>query len=171
MHDLKFLRQHRDKVEAGIALKGAQLDLSRFYQIEERRLALLHETEQLKAKRNAASEEIARLKKTGAAAAGPITAMRELGDRVKELDQELRQLEEESTNLAAWIPNLPHPSVPPGSDATQNQVLRTWGTIRTFDFAPKPHWDLATNLGLLDFERAAKISGSGFLLFTGMGAR
>ncbi len=171
MHDLKFLRQHRDKVEAGIALKGAELDLSRFYQIEERRLALLHETEQLKAKRNAASEDIARLKKTGEDAAGPIAAMRELGDRVKELDSELRQLEEESTNLAAWIPNLPHPSVPPGSDATQNQVVRTWGTIRKFDFEPKPHWDLATNLGLLDFERAAKISGSGFLLFTGMGAR
>src|ERR1044071_10506755 len=87
MHDLKFLRQHRDKVEAGIALKGTQLDLSRFYQIEERRLAPLHETEQLKAKRNAASEDIARLKKTGEEAAGPITAMRELGDRVKELDR------------------------------------------------------------------------------------
>jgi seryl-tRNA synthetase len=171
MHDLKFLRQHRDKVEAGIALKGASLDLTRFYQIEERRLALLHEAEQLKAKRNAASEDIAQLKKSGKDAAGPIAAMRELGDRVKELDHELRQLEEESANIAAWIPNLPHPSVPPGSDATQNQVVRTWGAIRKFDFAPKAHWDLATALGLLDFERAAKISGSGFLLFTGMGAR
>src|SRR5262249_32490624 len=116
MHDLKFLRQHRDKVEAGIALKGVQLDLSRFYQIEERRLALLHETEQLKAKRNAASEDIARLKKSGGDAAGPIAQMRALGDRVKDLDQELRQLQEAATNLAAWIPNLPHPSVPPGSD-------------------------------------------------------
>src|SRR5262245_65591450 len=91
MHDLKFLRQHRDKVEAGIALKGVQLDLARFYQIEERRLALLHETEQLKARRNAASEDIARLKKSGADAAKPIAEMRELGDRVKELDLELRQ--------------------------------------------------------------------------------
>src|SRR5438477_10322285 len=171
MHDLKFLRMNRDKVEAGIALKGVALDLSRFYQIEERRLALLHETEQLKARRNAASEQIAELKRSQQDAGAPIAAMRDLGDRVKQLDQELRQLEEESTNLAAWIPNLPHPSVPPGSDATQNQVLRTWGTVRKFDFAPKPHWDLATNLGLLDFERAAKISGSGFLLFTGMGAR
>src|SRR5262245_27591659 len=171
MHDLKFLRQHRDKVEAGIALKGVQLDLARFYQIEERRLALLHETEQLKARRNAASEDIAKLKKSGADASGPIAEMRELGDRVKELDAELRQLEEESTNLAAWIPNLPHPSVPPGSDASQNKVVRTWGTVRKFDFEPKAHWDLATNLGLMDFERAPKISGSGFLLFTGRGAR
>src|SRR5262249_11402969 len=148
MHDLKFLRQHRDRVEAGIALKGVQLDLTRFYQIEERRLALLHESEQLKAKRNAASEDIARLKKTGGDAAGPIAAMRELGERGKDLDQELRQLEEESTNLAAWTPNLPHPSVPPGSDASQNKVVRTWGHVPRFDFEPKPHWDLATNLGL-----------------------
>ena len=171
MHDLKFLRTHRDKVEAGIALKGVSLDLTRFYQIEERRLALLHETEQLKATGNAASEEIAKLKKLGADASGPITEMRELRDKVKDLDQELRQLEEESTNLAAWIPNLPHPSVPPGSDASANKVLRTWGDIRKFDFEPKAHWDLATNLGLLDFDRSAKISGAGFLLFTGMGAR
>ena len=81
------------------------------------------------------------------------------------------QLDEESTQLAAWIPQLPHPSVPPGSDATSNQVVRMWGKAPTFDFEPKPHWELATNLGLLDFERSTKISGSGFLLFTGLGAR
>src|SRR5438034_16306 len=84
------------------------------------------------------------------AGAGPIAGMRGLGERVKDLDQELRQLEEESMNLAAWIPNLPHPSVPPGSDASQNKVLRTWGEPPRFAFEPKPHWDLATNLGLLD---------------------
>jgi len=171
MHDLKFLRQNRDKVEAGIALKGVQLDLRRFYQIEERRLALLHESEQLKARRNAASEDIARLKQKGGDATAQITETRELGDRVKALDAELRQLEEESSNLAAWIPNLPHPSVPPGSDPTQNKVVRTWGELRKFEFEPKVHWDLATDLGLLDFDRATKISGAGFLLFTGMGAR
>lgn len=171
MHDLKFLRQNRDKVEAGIALKGAKLDLTRFYQIEERRLSLLHETEQLKARRNAASDEIAKLKKAGQDAAALILEQRQLGDRVKEMDTELSQLDEESTQLAAWIPQLPHASVPPGSDATANKVVRTWGTVPTFDFEPKPHWDLATNLGLLDFERSAKISGSGFLLFTGLGAK
>ncbi|MCE9626660.1 MAG: serine--tRNA ligase [Candidatus Eisenbacteria bacterium] len=171
MHDLKFLRTHRDKVEAGIALKGVTLDLTRFYLIEERRLALLHETEQLKAKGNAASEEIAKLKKAGADASASITEMRDLRDKVKDLDTELRQLEEESTNLAAWIPQLPHPSVPPGSDATANKVHRTWGDIRKFDFEPKPHWEIATNLGLLDFDRSIKISGAGFLLFTGLGAR
>ena len=91
MHDLKFLRQNRDKVETGIALKGMAVDLDRFYTIEERRLAVLHETEQLKARRNAASEEIARRKRAGEDAQDEITAMREVGDRIKGLDAELRQ--------------------------------------------------------------------------------
>ena len=171
MHDLKFLRTHRDKVEAGVALKGTHMDLARFYQIEERRLTVLHETEQLKARRNSASEDIASKKKRGENADSDIAAMREVGDRVKELDAELKQLEEESEQLAAWIPQLPHASVPPGRDAAQNQTVRTWGEKPKFDFAARPHWEIATSLGLLDFERATKIAGSGFLLFTGMGAR
>ena len=171
MHDLKFLRQNREKVEAGVALKGMAVDLGRFYQVEERRLALLHETEQLKARRNAASEEIAAKKRGGEDAAAEIAAMREVGDRIKALDADLKRLDEESETLAAWIPNLPHASVPPGSSPEQNQQVRTWGEKPRFDFEPKPHWELATALGLLDFERAAKIAGSGFLLFTGRGAR
>jgi seryl-tRNA synthetase len=171
MLDLKFLRNHRDKVEAGLALKGVAVDLNRFYAIEERRLALLHETEQLKARRNAASEEIAQKKKRGEAAETDIAEMRKVGDRVKALDAELKTLEEESEALAAWIPNLPHASVPPGHDAAQNQLVRASGEKPKFDFEPKPHWELATSLGLLDFERAPKIAGSGFLLFTGLGAK
>jgi seryl-tRNA synthetase len=171
VHDLKFLRQNRERVEAGIALKGMGVDLARFYAIEDRRLQLLHESEQLKARRNAASEEIAARKKRGEAADDEIQAMREVGERIKGLDAELRNLEAEGESLAAWIPNLPHASVPPGRDAAQNQVVRTWGAQRTFAFPPKPHWEIATRLGLLDFERAPKISGAGFLLFTGRGAR
>src|SRR5881397_2986145 len=171
MHDLKFLRQNRDRVETGVALKGMTVDLGRFYAIEERRLAALRETEQLKARRNAASEEIARKKKQGEPAEADIAAMREVGERIKGLDAELKKLEEESESLAAWIPNLPHPSVPPGRDAAQNQVVRTWREPPRFDFEPRPHWEIATRLGLLDFERAPKIAGSGFLLFTGRGAR
>ena len=147
MHDLKFLRQNRDKVETGIALKGMAVDLDRFYTIEERRLAVLHETEQLKARRNAASEEIARRKRAGEDAQDEITAMREVGDRIKALDAELRQLEEESEALAAWIPNLPHASVPPGSGPEQNQQVRTWGEKPRFDFTPQPHWEIATGSG------------------------
>ena len=171
MHDLKFLRQNRERVESGVALKGMTVDLGRFYSVEERRLDVLHRTEELKARRNATSEDIARKKKAGENADADIRAMREVGDQIKDLDGELKRLEEESEALAAWIPNLPHPSVPPGSGPEQNQRVRSWGTPRTFDFKPRPHWELATALGLLDFERAPKISGSGFLLFTGVGAR
>jgi seryl-tRNA synthetase len=171
MHDLKFLRANREKVEAGIALKGMAVDLRQFYAVEERRLQVLHETEQLKARRNAASEEIAAKKKRGESAGDQIEAMREVGERIKALDAELRRLEEESEALAAWIPNLPHESVPPGREAAQNQLVRTWGTQPKFNFTPRPHWEIATTLGLLDFERAPKIAGSGFLLFTDRGAR
>jgi len=171
MHDPKFLRQHRDRVEAGVALKGTVVDLGRYYGLEERRLAVLHETEQLKARRNAASEEIAARKKRGEDAAADITAMRAVGERIRSLDGELKTLEEESEALAAWIPNLPHPSVPPGSGPEQNQLARSRGEPPRFDFEPRPHWDLATGLGLLDFDRAARIAGAGFLLFTGRGAR
>jgi len=171
MHDLKFLRQNREKVEAGIALKGMAVDLARFYAIEERRLAVLQETEQLKARRNAVSEDIARKKKAGQDAEAEIRDMRAVGDRIKTLDAELKQLEEESEALAAWIPNLPAPDVPPGSSAEQNQLVRSWGQPRSFDFTAQPHWEIATRLGLLDFERGPKIAGSGFLLFTGRGAR
>ncbi len=171
MHDLKFLRHNRDKVEAGITLKGMSVDLARFYGIEERRLHLLHESEQLKARRNAASEEIAARKRRGESTDGEIAAMREVGERIKTFDVELKKLEEESESLAAWIPNLPHASVPPGRDPAQNQLVRTWGAPRAFGFAPRPHWEIANRLGLLDFERAPKIAGAGFLLFTGRGAR
>src|SRR5512134_2985610 len=160
MHDPKFLRLHRDRVEAGVALKGMTVDLARFYALEERRLAVLHETEQLKARRNTASEAIAARKKRGEDAASDIAAMREVGERIKALDAELKTLEEESEALAAWIPNLPHPSVPPGSGPEQNQLVRAWGEPPRFDFQPRPHWDLATGLGLLDFDRAARIAGA-----------
>jgi len=171
MHDLKFLRTHRELVENGIALKGMTVDLARFYAIEDRRLVVLFETEQLKARRNSASEAIAVRKKRGESADDDIAAMRDVGERIKVLDAELKTLEAEGEALAAWIPNLPHPSVPPGKDAAQNQLVRSHSAPRAFDFAPKPHWEIATELGLLDFERAPKITGSGFLLFTGRGAR
>src|SRR5438552_19063563 len=107
MLDLKFLRNHRDKVEAGLALKGMAVDLNRFYAIEERRLALLHETEELKARRNAASEEIAGKKKRGESADQEIAAMRAVGERIKALDAELKTIEGEREEMAAWTHILP----------------------------------------------------------------
>ena len=171
MHDLKFLRQNRERVEAGVALRDMPVDLAAFYALEERRLQVLHQSEELKALRNTASEDIARKKRAGEDAEADIRAMREVGDQIKVLDAELKRLEEESETRAAWIPNLPHESVPPGSGADRNPVVRAWGQPREFGFKPHPHWEIATALGLLDFDRAARIAGSGFLLFTGPGAR
>lgn len=171
MHDLKFLRLNRERVEAGVALKGMPVDLAKFYALEERRLSVLHQSEDLKARRNAASEEIAAKKKAGEKAEAEILAMREVGDRIKALDAELKRLDEESETLASWIPQLPHESVPPGSGPEQNRLTRTWREPPSFGFKARPHWEIATSLGLLDFERAPKIAGSGFLLFTGRGAR
>ena len=97
--------------------------------------------------------------------------MKSVSDRVKELDSRLRVVEEEGEEAAAWIPNLPHASVPAGRDASANVEVATWGTPRTFDFAPKPHWELAASLGIVDFERGPKLAGAGFPLFVGDGAR
>ena len=144
MHDLKFLRNNRERVEAGVALKGMTVDLARFYEIEERRLTLLHESEQLKARRNAVTQEVGTRRQSGQPADELIQQSRQLGDRIKALDAELKTLEEESAELAAWIPNLPHETTPPGKDATHNQVVRTWGELPAFGFEPQPHWDLAT---------------------------
>jgi seryl-tRNA synthetase len=171
MLDQKLLRQQRPRIEAGIAAKHAEVDLATYYRLDERRLELLRESEDLKARRNRASEEIARKKKSGEDAGADIAAMKEVSDRVKSLDADLKQVEAELERVAEWIPNLPHESVPPGKDARDNVQARAWGEPRRFDFEPRPHWELATGLGLLDFVRAPKIAGSGFLLFTGQGAR
>jgi seryl-tRNA synthetase len=171
MLDPKLLRSQRARIVAGIALKHVDVDLDAYYAADERRLALLRETEELKARQNRASEEIARKKRAGEDAAADIAAMKAVSERVKLMTEELKRAEVEVARLAAWIPNLPHESVPPGKDARDNVQVRAWGEPRRFDFEPKPHWEIATELGLLDFVRAPKIAGSGFLLFTGRGAR
>ncbi len=171
MHDPKFLRQQRARVEAGVASKGIEVDLAAYYRLDQRRLDLLRETEDLKHRRNVSSEEIARKKKSGQDASADIAATREVGERIKGADAELKQVESEIEAVAASIPNLPHASVPAGREAGDNQQVRAWREPPRFDFEPRPHWDIATSLGLLDFIRAPKIAGSGFLLFTGRGAR
>jgi seryl-tRNA synthetase len=173
MHDPRFLREQKDAVRAGVLKKAGRLpeQLERFYALEDERLVLLKEADVLKRERNQASEEIARLKQQGKDAGDRIASMKAVSDRIKELDTRLRAVEEEGDEAAAWIPNLPHDSVPEGRDASANVEVAHWGTPRTFDFTPKPHWELATALGLVDFERGPKLAGAGFPLFTGDGAR
>jgi len=171
MLDLKRIRTETDRVREAIAFKKTQADLDRYLLLDEERRELLVEAERLKHERNAVSEEIGRLKKAGQDAADKVQAMKRVGETVKELDARIADLETSLQKIAEWIPNVPHPSVPRAEDASGNVIVREAGTIRKFDFQPKPHWQLAESLGLLDFERAGKIAGAGFLLFTGRGAR
>jgi len=171
MLDLKRIRSETDRVREAIAFKKTQADLDRYLLLDEERRELLVEAERLKHERNSVSEEIGRLKKAGQDAADKVQAMKRVGETVKELDARIADLETSLQKIAEWIPNVPHPSVPRAEDASGNVIVRETGTIRKFDFQPKPHWQLAESLGLLDFERAGKIAGAGFLLFTGRGAR
>src|SRR6267143_337767 len=171
MLDLKRIRTETDRVREAIALKKTNADLDRYLVLDEERRELLVEAERLKHERNDVSEEIGRLKKAGKDAADKVQAMKAAGEKIKSLDARIADLEAELESILAWIPNVPHPSVPKAEDASGNVVVREAGTIRKFAFKPKPHWELAQSLGLLDFERAGKIAGAGFLLFTGRGAR
>ncbi len=170
MLDPKRIRAQIDLVREACAFKKTEVDLDRYLVREEKRREILFRVETLKAERNRASEEIGKAKKAGKDAAEAVAAMKTVGDEIKALDSHLAEIEAELQTIQHWIPNIPHESVP-RAEAEGNVVVRTVGTPRTFDFAPKPHWELATSLGLLDFERAGKIAGGGFLLFTGRGAR
>ncbi len=171
MLDLKRIRTETDRVREAIALKKTHADLDRYLLLDEERRELLVETERLKHERNDVSEEIGRLKKAGTDATDKVQAMKQVGDRIRSLDARIADLESDLEKILVWIPNVPHPSVPKAEDAAGNVIVREAGAIRKFDFKPKPHWELAESLGLLDFERAGKIAGAGFLLFTGRGAR
>lgn len=172
MLDLKYVRNHFDEVKRRLADRGEDLkELDRFGELDERRRSLIQETETLKQKRNDVSKQIAELKREKKDADDMIAEMREVSDAVKKIDAELREVEEELENIMLRIPNLPHESVPIGKDEDDNVEIRKWGEVHSFDFEPMPHWDLGVDLGILDFERASKVTGSRFVFYKGLGAR
>jgi seryl-tRNA synthetase len=146
-------------------------DAAAFQEMDAGRRRLLVEVEELKHRRNAVSEEIGRRKRERQEAESLIREMRELGDRVKRLDEEVRACEERMRAFLLQFPNLPHASVPVGADSAANVEVRRWGEPRRFDFAPKPHWELGEALGILDFERASRMAQARFAVLTGLGAR
>ncbi len=170
MLDMKFIRDNLDQAEASLASRGGNISLARFRELDEQRRRLLTESESLKALKNSASEEIAKVKDKSTVK-DKIAEMKEVSARIKGLDDELKTVEEAFTTLLMTIPNLPHPSTPVGKSEDENVEVRRWGTPPTFDFEVKPHWELAENLDILDFERAAKITGARFCLSKGAGAR
>ena len=171
MLDIKLIRNEPDKVREAMRRRGEEAPIDEVLALDERRRALVTEVEQLKARRNQVSEEVARAKRDGQDASAIIATMREVSDRIKALDHEIRDVEDRLHQLLLVIPNIPHESVPYGESDADNVEVRRWGEPRQFDFEPKAHWDIGTRLGILDFERAAKVAGARFTVYKGAGAR
>jgi len=167
----KFIRANVDAVRSAIKNKGEKVDLDRYLALDEERRGILTEADKLKAERNRVSKEIAEAKRGGDDPVSKIESMRDLSRRIKEMDDRLKAIEEQTLELLTWMPNLPHPSVPVGRNEDDNVIIRYWGEKAEFDFSPVPHWDIGDALGLLDFKRASAIAGSNFSLFKGWGAR
>ncbi|CAH1225208.1 Serine--tRNA ligase [Paenibacillus plantiphilus] len=172
MLDVKLLRNELEKVEQALQNRGKSLELiAEFPVLDGKWRDLLQESEQLKSRRNTVSQEVAQLKKSGGDAEALIVEMREVGDRIKALDDEVRVVEAEIRDLTLAIPNIPDASVPLGKSEDDNVEVRRVGEARSFEFEPKAHWDIAQNLGILDFEAAGKVTGSRFVFYRGLGAR
>jgi seryl-tRNA synthetase len=167
----EYLREHADDYRAALKNRGASVDLERFLELDAERRRTIAEVEALKARRNAASQEISNLKKNKQDATSQIEAMKGVGDDIKALDDRLAAIEEELRNVELYFPNVPHESVPIGPDEGHNRVERAWGEKPSFAFTPKSHWDIGEGLGILDFDRATKITGARFSLLTGAGAK
>jgi seryl-tRNA synthetase len=171
MLDARYIRENTDLVKEAVKNKNEKADIDAFLELDQKRKSLTTEVQELKELRNAASEEIAKKKKAGEDASEAIAKMRDVSKRVSEMDESIREVEEKLLQQRLWIPNVPHESVPIGPDESFNIDARSWGDLPKFDFAPAPHWELGEKLGLFDLQAGAKVSGSGFLLFTGRGAR
>lgn len=172
MLDRKYLRDNFQEVKEKLSHRGEDLsELEHFGELDEKRRNLIARTETLKANRNETSKEISTLKKQNKNADKAIQDMRKVGDDINTLDQELKEAEEKLSHIMLSIPNIPHPSVPIGEDEDDNVEVRAWGEKPVFTDGPVAHWDVATNLDILDFERAAKVTGSRFVFYKGLGAR
>jgi seryl-tRNA synthetase len=171
MLDARFVRENIDALKKALKKRGYEIGLSEFLPLEEDRLRLLKESEELRNKRNVVSEEIGKMKRQGQDANSLVAEMKGVSDRIKEIDEILREIEEKTRLFLLNIPNIPHESVPVGKDETENVEVRKWGTPREFDFEPLNHWDIAETLDIIDFERGAKIAGARFAVMKGLGAR
>lgn len=171
MLDLRFIRENIDAVQEMLKNRGSDIDLQEFVKLDSERRELLSEVEMLKNKRNTESAEIARRKKAGEDASDIIAEMGEVSAKIKELDAKLAELEEKVNYFQMTLPNMYHSSTPIGKDEEENVEIRRWGEPRKFDFKPKEHWEIGEDLGILDFERGAKLGGSRFTIYRGAAAR
>ena len=170
MLDLRFIRENPGLVKQAVQNKGEKADVDRLLQLDGLRRQKMKQADELKHRRNTVSKEIGRLKKEGKDASALLQEMSEAARNIRKLDEEIGELEKQIREILIWIPNIPHPSVPVG-DESHNREVKSWGAKREFDFEPRPHWELAERLDLVDFERGSKLSGSNFVVFKGWGAR
>src|SRR5262245_58179240 len=171
MLDIKLIREQPEFVKAELEKVGFPgRDIDALLELDRRRRAIMHETESLKASRSARSQEIRKITDPQEREAA-VTEMRAVGNRIAELEKEVSALEETFRQRLLEIPNLPHPRVPLGQDERENVIIRTVGEPAPLSFTPKPHWELGERLGIIDFERGVKISGSRFYVLRGLGAR
>ena len=171
MLDIKYMREHEQDVRDAMRRRGASAPIEKALDLDRERRRLVTEVENLKRERNTASEAIGRLRKEGKDASERQQAVRAIGDRISGLDSRVRDIEAELRGVLLAIPNVPHASVPDGKGAEDNVAIRAWGSLRKFDFKPKPHVEIAENLGAVDFARAARMTGAGFHVFVGQCAR
>ena len=173
MLDIKFIRENPEAVKTALKNRKAEADVDGLLELDQQRRAAITEAEGLKTERNAASKTIGGLMKEGKRdeAEAAKDAVRKIGDRIAVLDEQVRELDEKISHIILYVPNLPSPTTPVGASEEDNPVLRTFGEKKEFDFEVKPHWDICEELKLVDFERGAKITGSGFPVYTGQGAR
>lgn len=171
MLDLKFVRNNPEVVKAALKKRQVSISLDHFLTQEEERRRLLFEVENLKARRNSVSEEVGRLKKNGEDAESLVVEMREVGLTIRDLEEKSAEIVKKMEKVLYEIPNIPHDSVPVGSDESANVQIRTWGIPRVFDFEPKAHYEIGEKLDVLDFVRAAKVTGARFTFYKGLGAK
>jgi seryl-tRNA synthetase len=171
MLDINIIRNDIERVKQAIVNKNETTSLGSFQKLDSKRKALLIECDELRNKRNVTSKEISKLRSKKEDASGLIQEMKGVSDRIKQLESETNTVSNDLDSLLIRIPNIPADDVPVGKDPTSNVIVKSWGEKKAFPFTPLPHWDLGKKLDILDFERAAKISGAGFTLYKGAGAR
>jgi len=169
--DLRFVRENIDLLKEKLALRGDDLDLSPFIQLEQERRELIQEVEAHRSKRNQVSDEISRIKQEKGDAKDLIARMRRVSERIKVLEDDLKEKEEWVQAFLLVIPNIPHASVPIGKGEADNKEVRRWGELPVFAFEPTPHWDIGEDLDILDFKAGAKLAGARFTLYKDLGAR
>jgi len=171
MLDIKYLRQNIDFVAAKMRERGQETNLEQFIDLDSKRREVIQKVEGLRSERNAVSKQIGGKKQKKEDASDLIARMGEVSNRIKELDESLKQTDEGLQAILMMLPNLPHESVVCGKGAEDNPVVRIWGEKPSFSFTPRPHWEIGESLNILDFTRGAKITGARFTLFRGLGAR